>query len=143
MADPHVLTALANKYTYLVNRLRLAQADVEKIKLDMAHVEATIRLFRAEYDIEAIPVRRLRRPTPWLRKGQYGRNTIEILREFDRPMGAREIALEMMQRRGITDQDDQAVKFITGAVRMALKKFTRDGALKLHTDGFPQRWSLV
>ena len=143
MADPHVLTALAKKYTQLMERHRLAQADVEKLRLDMAHVEATIRLFRAEYAMEAIPVKRLRRPTPWLRKGQYGRNTIDILREFNRPMGAREIALEMMQRRGITDQDDQSVKFITNAVRMALKKFTRDGALKLHTDGFPQKWSFV
>ena len=143
MADSHVITALARKYAQLMDRLRIAQADVEKLRLDIGHVEATIRLFRAEYDMGAIPVKRLRRSAPWLRKGQYGRNAIEILREFDRPMEAREVALEMMRRRGITDQDEESVKCITNAVRAALKRFTRDGALKVHTDGFPQRWSLI
>jgi hypothetical protein len=49
MADPHVITALNRKYAELKGHLDRHSNEAKKLRKSMAHVEATIRLFRDDY----------------------------------------------------------------------------------------------
>lgn len=45
MAETHVIAALHRKYSELMGQIQKHERDAEKIRVDLMHVEATMRLF--------------------------------------------------------------------------------------------------
>jgi hypothetical protein len=58
MADPHVLTALIAKYGRLSGQLVANEQEARKIEADLAVLDATIKLFREDFDVGSIRLKR-------------------------------------------------------------------------------------
>ena len=54
MADPHVLTSLIAKRAELAGQLEHHQTMVRQLLIDLDSVDATIRLFKPDIDLEEI-----------------------------------------------------------------------------------------
>lgn len=141
MPEPYVLTALYRKYAEILGEMRQAEDRTQALRADLAHLEATIRLFKADdFNPDAISPKRRNKPSRWLRRGQGIQTALEVLKDAKEPLTARQIAVQVMQRRGITDRDRQTVKSIANTIRTTFAARLDHGII-VH-DTHPRRWEI-
>jgi hypothetical protein len=85
------------------------RAEAKRLAGAMVHVEAVLELLRPGYDVRPIAVRR-RKPNPWFRRGTVFRHALEVLRDATGPLTTREIAEQMLARKGVTDAPQKGVR---------------------------------
>lgn len=141
MADPHVISALNSKYARLSGELRKLERQTDKLRKDIAHIEATIRLFRAEWHgSEITPVAPLK-PSRWGGRGQGLRLALDVLRNADQPMTAREIATKALASPGIELPDSKTLSAVAGTITACLERRVGVGVTVI--EGRPRRWQLT
>ena len=60
MAESHVVSALVNKRAEIAGMIARAQQQIGEFRANLAHVDATIRLFAPAMEPETIPPKRIR-----------------------------------------------------------------------------------
>ena len=139
MADPHVLTALRRKYAELAGELRGCHARAADLENALAQVAATIRMFRADEDVDAIfPLRPYRTLKPGSGSA-WVRAALDVLRTAEEPLGAHEIALRIIAAKRLAYSPALA-RNIRTSVRIAMKH--REGVTVRREPGSPMRWSV-
>lgn len=78
-------------------KIRENKKHLERLKEDMLHVEAVIRMFNPSYDVAAIAGRRRVNGNPFFKRGTLFREALSVLRATGKPMSAREMLLAMHQ----------------------------------------------
>ena len=139
MAETHVITALNRKYGELKGHLDRHSNEARKLRKSMAHVEATIRLFRDDYDVSAIAPIIPNKAIRWRSKGYGIRLATEVMREAGKPLTTHELALLTMERAGLV-YDLQTARDVTCSLRQSLKRRVGNGVVVV--DGLPTRWAL-
>jgi hypothetical protein len=131
--EPNLVKTLTAKHARLQG---LALRDgPDKHMLDIYHVESVIRMFSPDWT-PAKPITP-RGPKKLGRYGTVTRAGIAVLREADRPLSAREIAVRVLEREG---RDDQALIWpIMGCLVTTLAK----RKTVVRHEGRPLRWSLM
>ena len=141
MADPHVLTALRRKYAQLAGEIRGCHARASALEADLAMVGATIRMFRANENLEAIfPIRPPAEPR-WNHSGVWARNALDVLRTADHPLTMRELLEGVMGACNIPPDEGRALKAVQCARYEPIRRRVGD-VLTLHP-GKPMRWSVA
>lgn len=140
MADTFVLSALNGKYAELQGALKQADARARAFKKDIAHVEATIRLFKADWDGAEIAPRRPKARSLWYGKGRAIQAVLSILRTAKEPMTSREITLRAMKAKGISATNTDTVTEVTSSINATLKRRIGNGIVA--HDAYPRRWSI-
>ncbi|MEO8374270.1 MAG: hypothetical protein ABI471_03530 [Sphingomonas bacterium] len=140
MADTHVITALNRKYAELAGLLKQSEERAQGMRENLAHVEATIRLFKEDWDSASITPKRPKAPSRWQGKGRAIQAALAIMRAAGEPLTAREITLRAMDAKGIAVTDPDAIKASASNVTSALKRRTGRGVVA--HEGFPRRWSI-
>ena len=141
MSDPIVLHALFDRYNRTKGRLRHHEAQCDDLRADLAHLEATIRMFRAEWTgDESQPVAPYK-PSRWLKRGQGIQTALAVLREATAPMTAREIALAVSERLGRSLPPESELRRISSGFNRNLAGRIGKGVVR--HDGKPWRWSLT
>lgn len=141
MADPHVLTALNAKYARLTGELQRLNRRAEKVRADIAHVEATIRLFRADWVGEAVKPINPIKPSRWKRRGQGLVTALSIMREAGGPMTAREVATKALSAQGMELPDSKTLSAVAGSLAASLERRVGHGITII--EGRPRRWQLT
>lgn len=139
MAEPHVITALNRKYGELKGHLDRHSNEARKLRKSMAHVEATIRLFRDDYDVSAIAPIIPNKAIRWRSKGYGIRIATEAMRAAGKPLTTHELALLTMERAGLI-YDIQTARDVACSLRQSLTRRVGKGVALV--DGFPTRWKL-
>lgn len=139
MAETHVITALNRKYAELKGHLDRHSNEARKLRKSMAHVEATIRLFRDDYDVSAIAPVIPNKAIRWRSKGYGIRLAMKAMQEAGKPLTTHELAVAAMERGGI-EYDLQTAKDVAAALRQSLKRRVGKGVVMV--DGYPTRWAL-
>ena len=62
---------------------------------ELEHLDATIRLFDADYQVEAIKPKTFRPPEDWAKRGQMTRIVLDVLRQAAEPFTTRDIAFQL------------------------------------------------
>lgn len=120
--------------------MKQAEGRARSIKRDLAHVEATIRLFKADWDRTAVAPLRPKVRSRWAGKGRASQAALAVLRAADQPLSAREIAVRIMEAKGIDATDARAVQEVASGVHGALKRRLGNGVVA--HDGFPRLWAI-
>lgn len=141
MAEPHVLTALVTKYRELSGKLRACEMDAEKLRLDLSHIDAAIRIFRHDYDTASILPRRPYRRNPHFKKGIFVRTAMEILQEATCPITTRELAKRSLERQDLTMPDKQTIETLQRALNGCLMHRAKDGSVVMD-NSYPKRWAI-
>ncbi len=140
MADPHVLTALIAKYGRLSGQLVACEQEARNIEADLAKLDAVIKLFRADFDVGSIPLKRQYKQNRTFTRGAMVRTALDILRESDKPLSSRELALLALHRQGISNADNALVQLVRNSLTNCLAKKEKVGSVA--GGGYPKRWSI-
>jgi hypothetical protein len=140
MADNQLVCGLKAKYAELLGQLEQCERRAEALRSEMAHVEATLRMFQGDWTPDTATGKRPYRPSRWSRRHQGTRLALTILREADKPLTTNEIALELLQRSGMP-VDRDGIERTTALLRSALTKRIGQGVV-CH-EGYPKRWSIA
>lgn len=129
MADPHVLTGLVAKRAEIAGQIEHVQTNLRQLIIDLDNLDATIRIFRPDIDLEEI------RPKPFpprhaAFKGEIMRVVMSALRTSDRPLTCPEITMQVMAERGLNTADPRLLKLVGKRVGACLRHHRQAGVLQ-------------
>src|SRR5882757_10828765 len=106
MAEQHVIGALRNKRAELAGMLRQLEQQLVQQRANLAHVDATMRLFDPDIRPKDIRPKTPRTRNAWYRTGECMRLIYDELREATQPVTTRELAERIMRVKAIPAADD-------------------------------------
>jgi hypothetical protein len=143
MAETHVLSALLAKRSELAGKIEFTQTELRQLIIDLDNLDATIRLFEPEIDLEAIKPKPLpARNTAF--RGEVTRIVLSTLRKADKPLPVYEITMHVMVARSLNAADKPLLKVLAKRVGSCLRN-NRDKGLVRSVEG-PNRsvlWEIV
>lgn len=126
----YVLQGLVKRRAELTGEIERTHAALRKMVDDLENLDATIRQFSPDYQVEAIRPKAFRPPSDWANRGQMSRVVLSILRQAAEPMTTRDIALEMLVTRALDQSDVRLLKLMTKRVGVALRGQRDNGAVR-------------
>ena len=130
MADPHVITALVKKRATLAGEIEAAHERLRQMVLDLENLDATLRLFDPDYQVEAIKPKAFRPPKDWSNRGQMSRIILSVLRQAAEPLTTRDIAVQLLLERALDSQDLKLLRLMTKRVGVALRGQRNNGVVE-------------
>ena len=122
------VAALARKRAELAGEIEARLVEVGRLRVDLAHLDAAIRIFCPEAQPELIkPKRPSRRGCDWFGRGELGRLVLDALRDAAEPLGSTALAGAVMERKGMAAPDAVALRRIENMVDGALRR--REGKM--------------
>jgi len=142
MAETHVVSALIRKRAEIAGQIEQAQSDLRQLIIDLDNLDATIRLFKPNIDLEEIRPKPLP-PRHHAYKGEISRIVLEALRQSQKPLTAQEIAQHVMAERGLNTADKRLVRLIGKRVGACLRNNRDRGVARSEkTNGQHLLWRL-
>jgi hypothetical protein len=142
MAEPHVVSALREKRARVAGELRDAQMRVICLKIDLGHIDACLRMFKADYTPEDVtPKVTLKKNPAILPKGSGSRVALEILRESGEALSCPEIARRILLRLG-KEVTRPAVAMLAKTVHSSFAR-QRHPVVKFERETYPGKWQLL
>jgi len=92
MAEPHVINALSNKRAELAGIVSQLERQLAQQQANLAHLDATMRLFDANIGPDKIRPKQRRARSIWFRPGECLRRIYDALREAAHPMTTHQLA---------------------------------------------------
>lgn len=130
MGDTFVLKGLVTKRAELAGEIERTQEDLQRMIRDLENLDATIRLFDADYQVEAIKPKTFRPPADWAKRGQMTRIILNVLRQAAEPLTTRDIAFQLMQERALDLEDMRFLRLMTKRCGVALRLQRDKGAVR-------------
>lgn len=129
MAETHVVSALIRKRAEIAGQIEQTQSDLRQLIIDLDNLDATIRLFKPDIDLEDIRPKPLP-PRHHAYKGEVSRIILEALRQSGKPLTAQDLAQHVMAHRGLNTADKRLVKAIGKRVGACLRHHRDKGTLQ-------------
>jgi hypothetical protein len=136
MARQNVISTLERKYAQLLGDQ--VKSPSPSLKRDAAHIVAVIQMFAPEWTGAAVRPVVMKKRSRWGKRGTGIRAAVTVLKEAVEPMSAREIAIEVMLRRGQPDAPNHEIVQIMAGINYGLQK--RIGREVVLIKGYPKRW---
>jgi len=141
MAEPLVVSGLLDKYSRILGRLKRVEAEAETLRADLAHIEAAVRLFKADYDFRAVLPRRTNN------RHDEGkpliRTVMDVLRESTEPLSSRQIAYRVYKIRGVERPEEILLRRMGNAINASLRRQQTREMVACHEKESPVVWELV
>jgi hypothetical protein len=136
MARKQIVTTLERKYAQLLGEQ--VKRPSPSLKRDAAHIFAVIQMFDPEWSGADVRPVVMKRRSRWGKRGTGIRAAVAVLKEAVEPLSAREIAIEVMLRRGEPDTPNHEIVQIMAGINYGLQK--RIGREVVLIKGYPKRW---
>jgi hypothetical protein len=92
MAETHVVSGLVNKRAELTGQIQHYIQLIQRLEADKAHIDATIKLFAPDFNLNAIRAKQYRQRSSVFKYGDALVQVLDVMREADRPIASQEIA---------------------------------------------------
>jgi hypothetical protein len=110
--------------------------------MELAHVDAVIRMFRPNYDIDKIATKRSFGKNPaGLPKGTGSRHAMSVLREAGVPLTANDIAGRVLVK--LQREDTPEARKMLACTIVSTFSRRKDGAVKYDAATVPGLWSIA
>src|ERR1700710_989092 len=145
-ADPcntatHVIGALRNKRAELAGMLRQLEQQLVQQRANLAHVDATMRLFDPDIRPKDIRPKQPRERNAWFRQGECLRLIYDELREATQPVTTRELAERIMRVKAIPAADNDRRERVQKTLLSSLNR-ARETIARVEIAGVV-RWRLI
>jgi hypothetical protein len=128
MSDPHVVTALRRKRAEVSGYIADLERKIARQQVNLAHIDATIRLFSPDTDPSAIPPKRTYRRTRYFAKGELSRRCLDALRTANgAPITAMTITKAVMADKALPANDATLASALTEMVLTILRRLYKRG----------------
>jgi hypothetical protein len=141
MAEPHVIGALRNKRAELAGMLRQLEQQLAQQRVNLAHIDATMRLFDPDIRPKDIRPKQPRERNAWFHQGECLRLIYDELREATQPVTTRELAERIMRVKAILPADDQRRERVQKTLLASLNR-AKQTIARVETAGVV-RWRLI
>lgn len=141
MAELHVIGALRNKRAELAGMLRQLEQQLGQQRADLAHVDATMRLFDPDIRPNDIRPKQPRERNAWFRPGECLRLIYDELREATQPVTTRELAERIMRVKAIPPADNDRRERIQKTLLASLNR-AKETIARVEIAGVV-RWRLI
>jgi hypothetical protein len=141
MAELHVIGALRNKRAELAGTLRQLEQQLSGHRANLAHLDATMRLFDPNVRPKDIRPRQVRAHNVWFRQGECLRLIYDELREATQPVTTRELAERIMRVKAIPTADDRQRELIQKTLLGSLNR-AKESIERVETGGVVS-WRLI
>jgi len=130
MKNDHVVSGLIAKRAELAGKIESLQAQVKQAVIELDHIDAALRIFDPNIDLEAITPRRVPNAHHAFR-GEVSRIVLEALRKTRRPMSTHALTDAVMNERGLDIKDAKLHRLMQQRVGACLNHWRRvRGVLK-------------
>mgnify|MGYP000853906480 CR=1 FL=1 len=137
------LGGLVRKRAELAGEIEAVQERLTELVRQLEALDATIRIFDADYQIEAIKPKARRPPDNWAKRGEMTRIILNILRQAAQPLTTRDIALQLMTERALDVGDASLVRLMVKRCGVALRGQRDSGAVRsAEGPGMQLVWSI-
>lgn len=133
--------ALLDLHSTLGGEILRNKDEAEKLRENMQHVEAVIKMLEPTFSLRRIAVKR-RAANPWFKRGTLYRKALDVLRKADKPMTATELADAVLAAAGIQPDDRKAVQLLGQGIQASLRNHDGRGVQRTN-EGSPARWKLA
>lgn len=123
----------------IAERIAEKRAEVRHLMLTLEHLDATIREFEPDAELESVD-HKGPRPETWAGRGEALKEILNIMRFADRPLSVAEIAKEVMQQRGMSRKDKRMVRVVNKRVSATLRAQRDQGRVSSKTAAGQQVW---
>jgi hypothetical protein len=128
MAETHLLSGLLAKRAELAGLIDHHHMHLRNLVIQLDNLDATIRLFKPDIDLEVVKPKPLP-PRNAAFQGEVTRAILDKLRRVQRPLTTRELALHVMECRGLDNADAALLRTIVKRVSATLKHHKNRGVL--------------
>jgi hypothetical protein len=122
MAELHVMHALRNKRAELAGALIQLEQQLVRQRVDLMHIDATMRLFDPDIRPNEIHPKQQRVHSAWFRHGECLRLIYDELRDAPQPMTTRELTERIMRSKAIPADDDRCRELMTKTLLGSLNR---------------------
>jgi len=143
MAESHVVSALANKRAEMAGMIARAQQQIGQFRADLAHLDATIRLFAPAMEPETIPPKRIRQTDLRFEPGGLSRRVLDALRRSGAPIRAPDLVRAVMIDNGLDPADRATFAHVQWKVRDTLKRLGKRGLVASEGAGHGVLWRIA
>jgi len=126
----YVVTGLVKRRAELAGQIEATHDTLRKMVADLESLDATIRQFVPDYQVEAIRPKAFRPPKDWANRGQMSRIVLSILRQASEPLTSRDVAVELLITRAMDRSDTKLLRLMTKRVGVALRTQRENGAVR-------------
>ncbi len=141
MATPHVVSALQEKRAEVSGVIADLERRIARHRVDLVHVDAVLRLYVADLDPEEITPKAVRRRNEWFKPGELSRLVLDVLRVAPAAMAVKDIAAEVMVRRGLDPADERMALLVRKQVNNAVTR-QASGLVEKVVDGQSVTWQV-
>ena len=123
MTDAMITAGLRTKRDEVSEALERLRRQVERHRADLAHLDATIRLFDPDAAVAAPGLKRsTRKRNEWFQPGECRRRIHDVLRDAAAPMTTREIVEAVMAVKTLPASDPRTRELIHKTVLISLNR---------------------
>jgi len=141
--QPIAVNALRNMRPRIAGEIAMHGREIDRLRTELVHLDATLRLFDPETDPAAVPaLYRYPKRTEWFARGEVTRRVYEALRD-EGIVSPRELAKRAMAEKGISETDRKVRKDITALFTNVAYYLTQRGKLVKIGRGEDARWKLA
>jgi hypothetical protein len=141
MAELHVIGALRNKRAELAGTLRQLEQQLAHQRANLAHLDATMRLFDPNIQPKDIRPKRPRVSNAWFRPGECLRLIYDELRDATQPVTTRELAERLMRVKAIPTADKSRRELVQKTLLASLNR-AKETIARVET-GCVVSWRLI
>ena len=134
MGEPHVLSALRDKRSELAGMVKQLEQRLVKHRIDLTHIDATMRLFDPDIRPGEIRPKQPRARSVWFRQGECLRLIYDELRDAPQPLTTRELAERIMRVKAMPTIDDRRRELIQKTILGSLNR-ARETIARVDTEG--------
>lgn len=128
MENEHVLSGLIRKRAEIAGELEAAQNRVRQLIIDIDNVDATIRIFQPDIDLDEIRPKPLP-PRHAAFKGEISRAILGALRESGEALTVKDLTLRVMAARSLNTADQKLALTVQKRVGAALRHLRARGRI--------------
>jgi hypothetical protein len=134
MSEPHVIAALCRKRSELGGVVSQLEQRLVKHRADLAHLDATMRLFDPDIRPQEIRPKQQRARSVWFRPGECLRLIYDELRDAPQPVTTRELAVRLMRVKAMPIDDDRCRELIQKTILGSLNR-AKETIARIETAG--------
>jgi hypothetical protein len=121
-----MMNALTSKRGELVGQMEDRRRELKQLGEELAHLEATMRLFDPQWVLDPLAVRRRGRRRQFFRAGECQRLVLDALREAEAAIPEQALVAGLLRAKGLEDQTE-ALPVIRKTVLAVLRHLARKG----------------
>lgn len=142
MENEHVLAGLIRKRAEIAGQIEATQLHLRQLVIDIDNVDATIRLFKPDIDLEEIRPKPLP-PRHTAFKGEVARIVLGALRGSSTPLTTKDITIRVMSERNLNLNDKKLVRIVSKRAGACLKHYRNKGMVRSERQGSQLRWEIA